>query len=316
MRAVQRIAGHCLLRADGGSVALVRASARSDLAGRWFLPGGGVGHGEHPREAAVRGLLQETGVAARVTGLHAVLAAVVDHPHRRERVHTLHVVYEAATVEPAGRGPVPTGPAVDAARFVPPAELAALPLMPFVARVLDVPARAAVGAAAPDPLPDAAPDPDQLLEPGVPPVQRAGAYAVCVQEVPPPGEPAAPAVPSVLLARFVGNGRWTLPGGGIDHGEDPEVAVRREVHEEAGLPLAEATLLHVDSIRFTGHAPDGRREDFHGVRVIYAGAVPTDRPPRVTEVDGTTDAVAWVPLRELGQRKVSALVTTALQHLR
>lgn len=36
---------------------------------------------------------------------------------------------------------------------------------------------------------------------------------------------------------------WTLPGGGIDPGETPEDAVRREVFEEVGLVVKEARYL-------------------------------------------------------------------------
>ncbi|HEU5005168.1 MAG TPA: NUDIX hydrolase [Candidatus Saccharimonadales bacterium] len=31
------------------------------------------------------------------------------------------------------------------------------------------------------------------------------------------------------------NGKWELLGGGLDHGEDPIVGLKREVHEETGL---------------------------------------------------------------------------------
>lgn len=34
------------------------------------------------------------------------------------------------------------------------------------------------------------------------------------------------------------NGGWDLPGGGLDHGEEPHEGLRREVHEETGLVLS------------------------------------------------------------------------------
>ena len=137
---------------------------------------------------------------------------------------------------------------------------------------------------------------------GAPRVQRAGAYAVLTHEG------------RILLTRLAYTKVWTLPGGGIDHGENPVDAVRREVLEETGLPLAEARLLDVDSVHFTGHAPDGTLENFHAVRVLYTGTVPLDVEPRVVEVGGSSDAAAWRPIAQLDERERRRLAV-ALSHV-
>ncbi len=125
---------------------------------------------------------------------------------------------------------------------------------------------------------------------GAPRVQRTGAYAVLVHDG------------RILLTRLAYTKTWTLPGGGIDHGETPLDAVRREVHEETGLVLTEPRLLDVDSVHFTGHAPDGTLEDFHAVRVLYGGTVDVTAEPRVVEIGGSADAAAWRRIDELDDR--------------
>jgi 8-oxo-dGTP diphosphatase len=48
----------------------------------------------------------------------------------------------------------------------------------------------------------------------------------------------------VLLVRnWAGTGRWSLPGGGIEHGEQPEQAMRRELQEELKLTVGAVTEL-------------------------------------------------------------------------
>lgn len=136
--------------------------------------------------------------------------------------------------------------------------------------------------------------------------QRVAAYAICVRE--------GRMLLSQLSHRTGWPGAWTLPGGGVDHGEHPRDAVVREVREETGLPVEVGALLDVDSVHFTGHAPDGTLEDYHSVRLLFAGTVTAGAEPAVQEVGGSTMAAAWLPVEELrGQRhEVVELVHRAL----
>jgi ADP-ribose pyrophosphatase YjhB (NUDIX family) len=96
-------------------------------------------------------------------------------------------------------------------------------------------------------------------------------------------------------------GRWTLPGGGLDPGEQPEAALHREIWEESGQRVERVRLLEVQTSHWIGRAPGGRLEDFHAVRIVYAAWCPGPTPPVVHDVGGSTASVRWVPLTDVGE---------------
>lgn len=119
---------------------------------------------------------------------------------------------------------------------------------------------------------------------------------------------------SKLSERSTHPGTWTLPGGGLDHGEAPLDGLRREVHEETGLDVTVGGLLDVHSLHHEGVAPDGVLEDFHALRIVYAGTVSNAAAPRVVEENGTTAAAAWLSVEDVkaGRIEVADIVALAL----
>ena len=130
--------------------------------------------------------------------------------------------------------------------------------------------------------------------------QRIAVYGVCRDEQ---GRLLlARASPSIAL-----QGRWFLPGGGVEHGEDPTDSLTREIEEESGLTVSPGALLDVLSDVRT--LPDGT--SLHTVRLIYGvdSWTGTLRP----ETEGTTDAVGWFTLEEVRGMPLAHYVQTVVE---
>lgn len=297
---VRRIGAYGVVTDEAGRVLLTRSSERSDVAGTWYLPGGGIQHGEHPLDAVLREVFEETGLRGEVLGLRDVVADVLPLPARRQLLHTDRVLYDVRAVsgelrsEPAGT--------TDLARWLTVAEATRLPLMPFVADALGVPATPP--RVRPDLPPGEAP-PGSVA--GRPRGQRFAAYALAT-------DPAG----RVLLTRntpgYPGGGRWHLPGGGTDHGESPMAGVLRELAEETSQVAEVCGLAGIFSHRDPAAlGPEGYRMDWHGVGVLYRVVVPEPGIPCVTDVGGSTDAADWFTPGELADLPLTNAVLWALR---
>lgn len=105
---------------------------------------------------------------------------------------------------------------------------------------------------------------------------------------------------------------WTLPGGGINPGEDPRDAVYREICEETGLDARIGRLLGVDSrVIVREDVPKDASPEMHTIRIIYRARV--NEAPLVNEVDGSSDEARWVPLADLGKMTTLSLVDIGLR---
>ncbi|MEV4541734.1 NUDIX hydrolase [Micromonospora echinaurantiaca] len=297
VREVRRVGAYGVCE-DAGRVLLARGSAGCPYPGVWQLPGGGVEHAEHPARAVVREFAEETGLTVEVTRLRAVLADVASFSEDDVAVHTDRLVFDVVARGGELR-PEPAGGSDDVAWFTP-AEAAGVPLMPFTAELLGLPVSPLPGLPRSLPVEQAAlPHPDRRL--------RFGAYGLVT-------DPAGRVLLTMIADGYPGAGRWHLPGGGTDHGEQPVAALLRELVEEGGQLGRVVELIGVDNLHNPAAlGPEGRPLDWHGVRVIYRVAVDAPTEARVTELaGGSTARAAWftpeqlagLPLTEIAAKVV------------
>jgi len=118
----------------------------------------------------------------------------------------------------------------------------------------------------------------------------------------------------LLLARWIEGRRvaWTMPGGGLEPGEAPEDAVRRELREETGYTVKVGQLLGIHSRVI----PATRRvqkssEPLHTLRIVYRAEVTGGKLQ--FETDGSTDRAEWFPLKSVAALQRVKLVDISLR---
>jgi 8-oxo-dGTP diphosphatase len=142
--------------------------------------------------------------------------------------------------------------------------------------------------------------------------QRFAAYGLVT-------DPVGRVLLTLISSGYPGAGRWHLPGGGTDFGEDAAEGMLRELVEETDQRG------HLDGLINVSHrhhydavGPEGMPIDWHGVRVVFRVRVDEPTEPRVVEATGSTAAAAWyapdealrLPLTEVARETVTTLAPT------
>ncbi|QSB13572.1 NUDIX domain-containing protein [Natronosporangium hydrolyticum] len=129
---------------------------------------------------------------------------------------------------------------------------------------------------------------------------RLAAYGVCIEE------------DRLLLARCAspaGTTHWTLPGGKVEHTEDPFDTVTREITEETGYEAVVERLLGVDS-RVIPAAEARLGVTHQNIGIYYQVRITggTLRP----EPDGDIIESAWTAIPDVARLSRSSLVDVGL----
>lgn len=109
----------------------------------------------------------------------------------------------------------------------------------------------------------------------------------------------------LVLKGWLGTGNWSLPGGGLHRGEDPQQGAIREVAEETGIKLSEKDMTFISSqtchnknIRFTSDVFVAKLDDKPTVKIQRYEIVeyswqPLDHPSQALSSDARAIVDQW-----------------------
>lgn len=97
---------------------------------------------------------------------------------------------------------------------------------------------------------------------------------------------------SILMGKRRDNGRWTLPGGHLDKGEEKDEGAVRELFEEAGIKVGAKDLKYLgteDVTTFTG-----KKKRIHAFKYMHDG----ERPTTKNDPDKEVEKWEWIDCKD------------------
>ena len=117
----------------------------------------------------------------------------------------------------------------------------------------------------------------------------------------------------IVKARGAYTGLLDLPGGGIEHAENPNDTIKREIEEETGLIVKNINLLDIASCNVKWEDSDGT-EDLHHLGIFYK--VDCHKSELKKDPDGLDSlGASWYEIKDLTKEQVSPFTIMILEKL-